>query len=189
MPLEDWIQHCKVAQFFYDWQTIIAGALALLAAWLTVRATKRSTDREIEASQAQIETTIRLERERVSSESETLRRSLAVELRQQITGAMGAYDGLYGLGFMPNAPITARMVESKSRMAAPIIYPANAGKTGLLGPEATHVVIVYDLLEIAREGVARLMNSRTPDDISAGAVMGDGSSLSDGVHLYARNSA
>jgi hypothetical protein len=91
MPLEDWIQHCKVAQFFYDWQTIIAGALALLAAWLTVRATKRATDREIEASQAQIETTVRLERERVSSESETLRWSLAVELRQQITRAMGAY--------------------------------------------------------------------------------------------------
>jgi hypothetical protein len=70
-------------------------------------------------------------------------------------------------------------------MAAPIIYPANAGKTGLLGPEAMHVVIVYDLLEIAREGVARLMNSRTPDDISAGVVMGDRSSLSDGVHLCA----
>ena len=51
------------------------------------------------------------------------------------------------------------------------------------------MVIVYDLLETARDGVARLMNSRTPDDISAGAVMGDGSSLSDGVHLYARNSA
>jgi hypothetical protein len=85
MPLEDWIQHCKVAQFFYDWQTIIAGALALLAAGLTVRATKRSTDGEIEASQARIETTVRLERE-----SETLRGSLAVELRQQITRAMGA---------------------------------------------------------------------------------------------------
>src|ERR1700722_18245726 len=134
MPLEDWIQHCKVAKFFYDWQTIIARALSLLAAFLTVRATERSTDREIDASQAQSETPVRLERERLSSESETLRRSLAVELRQQITRAMGAYDGLYGLGFMPNAPITAMMVASKSRMAAPIIYPANAGKTGLLDP-------------------------------------------------------
>jgi hypothetical protein len=81
------------------------------------------------------------------------------------------------------------MVESKSRMAALIIYPANAGKTGLLGHEATHVVIVYDLLEIARDGVARLMNPRTPDEISAGGDMGDGSSLSDGVHLCARSSA
>jgi hypothetical protein len=51
------------------------------------------------------------------------------------------------------------------------------------------VVIVYDLLETARDGVARLMNSRTPDDISAVVVMGDGSSLSDGVHLCARSSA
>ena len=32
MPSEDWIQHCKVAQFLYDWQTLIAGAFALAAA-------------------------------------------------------------------------------------------------------------------------------------------------------------
>jgi hypothetical protein len=172
MPLEDWIQHWKVAQFFYDWQTIIAGALALLAASLTIRATKRSTDREIEASQAQIETTVRLERGRVSSELETLRKALAVELRLQIVRALGAYDGLYGLGFRPNAAISARMVESKSRMAAPIIYPANAGKIGLLGAEAMDVVIVYDLLETARDGVARLMNFRFPDDINPTVVMG-----------------
>ena len=150
-----------MAQFLYDWQTVIAGVLALLAAWLTIRATKRSADREIEASRAQIavaqkqiETTVRLERERLSSELETLRKSLAVELRLHIARAMGAYDGLYGVGFMPNAPITARMVESKSRMPAPIIFPANAGKIGLLGGEAMDVVIVYDLLRL--RGTARL---------------------------------
>ena len=91
MPLEDWIQHFKVAQFLYDWQTVIAGVLALVAAWLTIRATKRSAEREIEASQAQtavaqkqIETTVSLERERVSSEVDALRKSLAVEIRQYI---------------------------------------------------------------------------------------------------------
>jgi hypothetical protein len=36
MPLEDWIQHCKVAQFLYDWQTIIAGFVALVAALIAV---------------------------------------------------------------------------------------------------------------------------------------------------------
>jgi len=36
MPLEGWIQHCKVAQFFYDWQTILAGLAALLAAFIAV---------------------------------------------------------------------------------------------------------------------------------------------------------
>jgi hypothetical protein len=51
------------------------------------------------------------------------------------------------------------MVGHKSRMAAPIIYLANAGKIGLLGAEATDVMTVYDLLETARDGSARLMTS------------------------------
>jgi hypothetical protein len=75
MPMEDWIQHWKAARFLYDWQTLIAGALAVLAALRTIRATVRSADREIKASQEQtavaqkqIETTIRLERRRAASE-------------------------------------------------------------------------------------------------------------------------
>jgi hypothetical protein len=124
---------------FDHWQTGLVGAAAVIAATATVW-----------AMWSQTETTARLERERVASEVHMLRKSIAVELRLHISRAMGAYDGLYGMGFMPNAPITARMVESKSRMAAPIIYPANAGKIGLLGAEAMDVVTVYDLLEIAR---------------------------------------
>ena len=72
---------------------------------------------------------------------------------------------------MPNAPITARMVESKSRMPAPIIFLANAGKIGLLA-DAMDVLIVYTLLDDARDGVARLMTMRTPDDINPAVVMG-----------------
>jgi hypothetical protein len=168
---------------FDHWQTVIAGVLALVAAFGTVLGTmiianrqilasREEADRVIAATREQTETTVRLERERLSSESDTLRKSIAVELRLHISRAMGAYDGLYGMGIMPNAPITARMVESRSQMAAPIIYPANAGKIGLLGADAMDVVVVYDLLEIARDSVARQMNSRTPDDISAVVVMG-----------------
>jgi hypothetical protein len=137
------------------WQTGFAGVLALIAGLITVRGISKQTV-----------TAVRLEQDRVASEVDTLRKSLAVELRLQIARAWGAYVGLYGLSFTSNAPISARMVESKSRMAAPIIYPANAGKIGLLGAEAMDVMIVYDLLEIARDGAARLMTFRTPDDIS-----------------------
>jgi hypothetical protein len=141
---------------------------------------REDADRVIAASkeqtavaQEQIKTTVRLERERVSSELDTLRKALAVELRLHISRALGAHDGLYGLGFMPNGAITARMVESKSQMTAPIIYPANAGKLGLLGARAMDVVIVYDLLEIARNSAARLTTTyRPPDDISPAVVMG-----------------
>ena len=53
MPLEDWIQHSKVNQFLYDWQTLIAGILAVFAAVGTIWTTVRSAGREIAASQAQ----------------------------------------------------------------------------------------------------------------------------------------
>jgi hypothetical protein len=75
MPSEDWIQHSIVARVLYDWQTLIAGLLAVLAAWRTIRATTKSADREVAASQAQtavaqkqIATTLRLDRQRVARE-------------------------------------------------------------------------------------------------------------------------
>jgi hypothetical protein len=65
------------------------------------------------------------------------------------------------------------MVESLSRVPAPIVYPANAHKIGLLEKDAMDVVIVYGLLDIARGGVARLITTyRTPDDISPNVVLG-----------------
>jgi hypothetical protein len=156
------------------WQTLIAGVLAVLAAWRTIRATVESANREVKASQEQtavaqkqIETAVRLERERVASEVDTLRKSLAVELRLHVATALVAYDVLYGLGLMPYPTMTARTAARKSRMAAPIIYPANAGKIGLLGAEATDVLIVYDLLETAREGSVQLMTSLADDNPQA----------------------
>jgi hypothetical protein len=157
---------------FAPWQTLIASLVALGAAWWTVRATRSTAKDQIDTARKQTETTIRLEQERVFGELDALRKSLAVELRLQIARAFGAYDGLQGLSRKSDGAISARMVESKSRMAAPIIYPANAGKIGLLGADAMDVVIVYDLLEIARDGAARLMTYRTPDDISPAVVMG-----------------
>jgi hypothetical protein len=75
MPLENWVQHHAVAGFFYDWQTLIAGVFAVLAAAGTIWATIKSASREIDASQAQtvvaqrqIETTLRLERIRAARE-------------------------------------------------------------------------------------------------------------------------
>jgi hypothetical protein len=76
MPLESWVQHSRVDQFLYDWQTLIAGVLAILAAGGTIWATIKSANREIAASQAQtdvaqqqIETTIRSEQDRVAKEN------------------------------------------------------------------------------------------------------------------------
>jgi hypothetical protein len=43
-------------------------------------------------------------------------------------------------------------------------------KIGLLGQDAMDVVIVYNLIDLARNAAERLLTSRTPDDISANTV-------------------
>ena len=153
IPIAPW-HFLTWLDLFDHWQTVVAGVIALIAAIITVGVT------------------LRIERRQAKRELDALRKSLAVELRLQIARAFGVFEGLGGLGSRPDGPISARMVESKSRMAAPIVYPANAGKIGLLGAEAMEVVILYDLLEIARDGAARLKTFRTPDDISPAVVMG-----------------
>ena len=157
IPVETPWHYTTCLDFLDHWQTGLAGAAAVLAATATVWAVWSQTA-----------TTVRLERERVLSEVDALRKSLAVELRLQIARAFGVYGGLRELS--TGGPITSRMVEGMSRMPAPIIFSANAGKIGLLEGDAMDVLIVYTLLEAARDGAARLMNFRTPDDISAAAV-------------------
>ena len=94
MPLEDWIQRSKVNQFLYDWQTLIAGILAIFAAAGTIWAAIRSAGREIRASQAQtavaqkqIETTVRLERRRAASEALAFHAMLAAAMDRVLAEA------------------------------------------------------------------------------------------------------
>jgi len=146
--------YTTLVDFVDHWQTLIAGLIALIAAVITVVVT------------------LKVERRKVDRELDALRKSLAIELRQLIPGALGVHGSLTKLGAKTDGPITARMLESLSRMPAPIVYPANAHKIGLLEEDAMDVVIVYGLLEIARDGVARLITTyRTPDDISPKVVL------------------
>jgi hypothetical protein len=136
------------------WQTLIAGLIALIAASITVVVT------------------LKVERRKVDRELDALRKSLAIELRQLIPGALGVHGSLTKLGSNTGGKITAKMLESLSRMPVPIVYPANAHKIGLLEKDAMDVVIVYGLLDIARDGVARLMTTyRTPDDLSPKVIL------------------
>lgn len=145
--------YTTIVDFVDHWQTLLAGLIALIAAmiavFVTLKVERRKTDREVEA----------------------LRKSLAIELRQLIPGALGVYDSLQKRGRELGEPITARTVESLSRIPVPIVYPANAHKIGLLEGDAMDVVIIYGLLEIARDGAARLMTYRTPDDITPCVVL------------------
>ncbi len=146
--------YTTLLDFVDHWQTLLAGLIALIAAIITVAVT------------------LEVERRKVDREVEALRKSLGVELRQLIRRALGVHSSLQKLGSKADGPITARIVDSLSRMAVPIVYPANAQKIGLLEKDAMDVVIVYGLLDIARDGVARLITTyRTPDDISPKVVV------------------
>ncbi len=146
--------YTTIVDFVDHWQTLLAGIIALIAAIITVFVT------------------LKVERRKADREIEALRKSLAIELRQLIRRALGAHTSLKELGSKTDGPITARMVESLSRVPAPIVYPANAHKIGLLEKDAMDVVIVYGLLDIARDGVARLITTyRTPDNISPDVVL------------------
>jgi hypothetical protein len=52
MPLENWIPHSRVDEFLYDWQTIIAGVLALAAALIAVCGSEWRTRKALRASLA-----------------------------------------------------------------------------------------------------------------------------------------
>lgn len=100
MPVEDWIQHCKVARFFYDWQTVIAGVLALVAAagtiWVTrsmarkqIAASGEDARKVIAATREQTETTVRLERMRDAGRSV----AAASEFQSAVHRCMSAIRG------------------------------------------------------------------------------------------------
>ena len=146
--------YTTLVEFVDHWQTLIAGLVALVAAGITIRCTLSAEQRKVDC------------------ELDALRKSLAIELRQLIPRALGVHGSLTKLGRNPDGRITARMLESPSRMPPPIVYPANAHKIGLLEKDAMDVVIVYGLLDIARDGVARLITTyRTPDRISPEIVL------------------
>jgi hypothetical protein len=56
-------------QYVYQWQTLIAGVLALVAAGLTIRATNNAAAREVAAAQEQTAVILRVERRRIARES------------------------------------------------------------------------------------------------------------------------
>ena len=63
MSIEGWIQRWKVAQVFYDWQTLVAGFLALLAAIGTIWATRSTASRQITAAREQADRMVAAARE------------------------------------------------------------------------------------------------------------------------------
>jgi hypothetical protein len=112
---------------------------------------------------------VQAEQRRDDREVDTLRKSLAIEIRQLIGQCLAAHNSLKRLvtTATPDSPITARMVASSSRVPAAVVYPGIAPKIGLLGgSDAMNIVIVYNTIEIARVRAGELLRSRAPDNIA-----------------------
>jgi hypothetical protein len=132
MPLEDWVRHSRHDMFLYDWQTLIAGVLALLAGFGTVWMTRHIANKQIAETRKQTETTVRLERERLAREADGVLASLAVEIREIINVVIRLH------GILKTAIDKETLVEPSSlklitRLPKPTVYQASADKIGLLG--------------------------------------------------------
>ena len=171
MPLEDWIQHSRVDEFLYDWQTVIAGVLAFVAGVGTVVAAiwaiwaTRSTAREqidasredankvIAATREQTETTIRLERERVLTEDKAMRLTLALDIRRLVDIMLQTHANFDRIS-RTDQPARADAVIEEILRAEAIVFPALAGRFGLLEfPVAGHVLMFHtNLKQIEHQG-------------------------------------
>jgi hypothetical protein len=114
------IHRWNLPQFLYNWQTLFAGSLALVAAWLTLRAARRKERQDVEA----------------------MRKSLAVEIRRLVDILRQTREGFIAAVQSARAPLVSDVVKQTSR-GVPIVYPATADRVGLLGDVAPDVVGFY----------------------------------------------
>src|SRR5580698_5357377 len=134
--------------FIDHWQALAAGlfgfAAAIIVVVITLLSERRKSERELDA----------------------LRRSLGVEIRQNLLQALSAHQSLKRLAQTKNRQITFRMIENVVDLSEPIIFSACAGRIGLLGRQAMDVATIYNLLSTVRATIERFERHRTPDDIS-----------------------
>jgi hypothetical protein len=129
------------------WQALAAGVLGFAAAIIAVVIALRG------------------ERRRERRELRAIRSSLGVEIRNYAANAYKAYIECKQLAQIVATPITSRMIENGVRFPGPVVYPAIAGRIGLLRAQAQPIVLFYAQIEVIRGGVGRLLRHRTPDDI------------------------
>ena len=116
----------------------------------------------------QTSTTVRLERERVSSELDALRKSLAVEIRQYIDILIKTREILRRLSG-PEKRMLAGDLRSLAVFYPPTVYPASADRIGLLGPLAVSVTSFYTTIE-RLNFTARLITNDPEELVSRGNI-------------------
>jgi hypothetical protein len=130
MPIEHWIQDCIAARFLYDWQNLLAGVFALGAALIVVWASRLQERRQVEA----------------------MRLSLALDIRRLIDIMLQTHNFFSLATNQP--PLRADAVAREILRAEPIVFPAVAGRVGLLeSPLAGYVLMFHaNLKQIEHQG-------------------------------------
>jgi hypothetical protein len=134
MPSEDWIQHWKVAQFLYDWQTLIAGVFALAAAGIAYWAARL----QIKFLQA-----------KEDRETENVREAVQIEITSMVVGVIDVANLLGRLRNEGRAPSPQSQDMIARSLVTPTIYPRVSDRVGLLR-DPYPVVIFYSQLAEAR---------------------------------------
>ena len=153
--------HSGLYGFFQDQGSGIAGLLALVAGIAAYQAGRMQATATEKAAKAQEES----EQKRHGREVQTVRNSLALELRQMVARSYGVHTSLKNLIVGRDTVITAFMVECSIGVPLPVVYPAVADRISDLQGDAMDVVIVYQLIEIGRAGAALLAQYHTPNNI------------------------
>ncbi len=118
--MEDWIQHWMVARFLYDWQTLTAGVLAVLAAVGGTIVAVSAARREVKA----------------------MRLSLAVEIRHLVNVLLQAHEN-FGRASSENKSLLADDVAKEITRGVPVVFPAMADRIGLLGFRLAPYVLIF----------------------------------------------
>jgi len=134
---------------------LAAGAVAYIAGRIQANATKTASDNQLKS-----------EKERVARDVETLRKSLALELRQIAVGVFDSHLAVKKAALDQANPVTTRMLDRLISIPVPLIFPAIADRIALLDGAAMDVMIFYNLVEISRDSAEKLKRNRDPDDIS-----------------------
>lgn len=136
MPLESWIQHSRVNEFLYDWQTFIAGIFALAAALIAVGGSEWRARTAVRASLA---SEVRLYVDLLIKTRESLKKQ---EPR------------------MTDGRMKQRDLRDLALLYPPTVYPAAAaGALGLLRrPRSAAVVDFYATVERLNFAVKAMSN-------------------------------
>jgi hypothetical protein len=116
MPLEAWVQHSRLDRFLYDWQSLMAGLVAVAAAIIAVGG-------------AELFARLKEGRER-----EAILLSLAVEVRSYIDLLIRKREIIQRLSPQETLALLGRELKVVGELPSPIVFSASADRIGQLGP-------------------------------------------------------